>query len=200
MLIIYKALYGLHTSGLCWHKCFADCLRKMVFEPCKAEPDIWMHRNGNIYKYIAVYVDDLAIATKDPEAITCTLIEEYDFKLKGMGLISFHLGCDFFQDDKGVLCFAPRKYIERMIDKYQHMFGCKPPQKGISLPLKKLWRATGTHAYNLQGTLWTLHFWIVAGTNALLIVFAKWASNPARPNLTYGCTGMVMYTSTLPYM
>jgi hypothetical protein len=26
-LIIVKALYGLRTSGLCWHECFANCLR-----------------------------------------------------------------------------------------------------------------------------------------------------------------------------
>ena len=36
----------------------------MGFTPCRAEPDIWMRRNGNVYKYIAVYVDDLAIAAK----------------------------------------------------------------------------------------------------------------------------------------
>jgi len=41
-LIIFKALYGLRTSGLHWHERFADCLRDMGFYPCKAEPDIWM--------------------------------------------------------------------------------------------------------------------------------------------------------------
>ncbi len=41
-LIIFKALYGLRTSGLHWHECFANCLRDMGFYPCKAEPDIWM--------------------------------------------------------------------------------------------------------------------------------------------------------------
>ena len=39
-LIIYKALYGLRTSGVRWHERFADCLRDLGFEPCKAEPDI----------------------------------------------------------------------------------------------------------------------------------------------------------------
>jgi hypothetical protein len=40
MLIISKALYGLRTSGLRWHKQFSQCLREMGFEPCKTEPDI----------------------------------------------------------------------------------------------------------------------------------------------------------------
>jgi hypothetical protein len=44
MLIISKALDGLRTSGLHWHERFSQCLREMGFEPCKAEPDIWMHQ------------------------------------------------------------------------------------------------------------------------------------------------------------
>jgi hypothetical protein len=60
MLIISKALYGLvRTSGLHWHERFSQCLRELGSEPCKAEPDIWMHRVDNLYEYTAVYVDDL---------------------------------------------------------------------------------------------------------------------------------------------
>jgi hypothetical protein len=60
-LIIVKALYGLRTSGLRWHEHFADCLRNEGFSPCKAEPDIWMRLNGNLYEYVATYVDDLCL-------------------------------------------------------------------------------------------------------------------------------------------
>jgi hypothetical protein len=41
-LIIFKALYGLRSSGARWHDRFADCLHDMGFSPSKAEPDIWM--------------------------------------------------------------------------------------------------------------------------------------------------------------
>ncbi len=67
ILIIYKALYGLRTSGLRWHDRFADVLRSLGFNPCVAKPDIWMRQDDNIYKYVAVYVDDLAFAMKDPQ-------------------------------------------------------------------------------------------------------------------------------------
>ena len=96
VLIIDKALYGLRTSGKRQHEKFSDTLQDLGFTPCKAEPDIWMRRNGNIYEYVAVYVDDLAIAAKDPKGLCQILIEEYKYKLKGTGPISFHLGCDFF--------------------------------------------------------------------------------------------------------
>ena len=40
---------------------------------------------GDHYEYIAVYCDDLTIASKDPEAISKTLIDVHKFKLKGTG-------------------------------------------------------------------------------------------------------------------
>jgi hypothetical protein len=55
-LIIVKALYGLCTSGLCWHERFTDCLCNEGFSPCKAEPDIWMRLNGNLYEYACGHV------------------------------------------------------------------------------------------------------------------------------------------------
>ena len=49
-LIIFKALYGLRSLGLRWHKRFADCLRTMGFSPCVAEPDIWMRKVDGIWE------------------------------------------------------------------------------------------------------------------------------------------------------
>jgi hypothetical protein len=69
VLIIYKALYGLRSSGLRWHEKFAAVMRAIGFIPCKMEPNIWLGQNGNIYEYVAVYVDDLAFAMKDPEEL-----------------------------------------------------------------------------------------------------------------------------------
>jgi len=134
-LIIYKAQYGLRSSGLRWHEKLADVLRDMGFFPSKADEDIWMRDMGDHYEYIAVYVDDLAIASRDPATITTALTDVYKFKLKGTGPIEFHLGCDFYRDEHGVLCFGPKKYIEKMEDAYVRMFG-KKPKRNISSPLE----------------------------------------------------------------
>ena len=135
ILIINKALYGLKSSGLRWHERFADTLRDMGFTPSRAENDIWMRPCEHGYKYIATYVDDLAICLPDPQAIIDLLTETYGYKLKGTGPISYHLGCDYFRDDDGTLCSAPRKYIEKMIDSYVQMFGQKP--KEATSPLER---------------------------------------------------------------
>lgn len=60
--IIDRALYGLQSSGQRWHDRFSACLKNEEFQPCLAEPDIYLQKNGNVYEYIAVYVDDLVFA------------------------------------------------------------------------------------------------------------------------------------------
>jgi hypothetical protein len=129
VMISYKALDGLCSSGARWHDCFSDCLRAEGFFPCKTEPDIWMRAKNEVYEYIAVYVDDLAIAMADPQEFVDVLEKKHKFKLKGTGTIAFHIGCDFFLDDKGILCMAPKKYIEKMMMGYKQMFGEKPSTK-----------------------------------------------------------------------
>ena len=136
ILIIWKALYGLRSSGLRWYETFSACLRDMGFFPSKAEPEIWMHRVDDHYEYIAVYVDDLAIASKDPQSIINVLTKAHGFKLKGTGPIDYHLGMTFRRNDRGTLCISPKRYIDKMVGTYQQLFGTKPSTKALS-PLEK---------------------------------------------------------------
>ena len=138
LLIIDKALYGLRTSGLRWHDKFSDCLRDMGFQPSRSEPDIWMRLNKehDVYEYIAVYVDDLAIAAKDCQPIIDTLANKYHFKLKGTGKIQYHLGMDFFRDNNDDLCVSPRRYIDKICDSFERMFG-HPPKQVVTSPIEK---------------------------------------------------------------
>ena len=169
-LIVDKALYGLRTSGQRWHDRFAECMRAEGFVPCIAEPDIWMRAAGDVYEYVAVYVDDLAFALKDPEAFAKILEDKHNFNLKGTGELSFHLGADFVRDEDGTLCMFPTKYIsERLMKSYEKMFGEKPKQTVLSplepgdhpeLDTSELLDDNGIHHYqSLIGSLqwiWSL--------------------------------------------
>ena len=136
-MIIRKAQYGLKSSGKCWHDRLHDVLLTMGFFPSKAEEDIWMRDAGDHYEYIAVYVDDLLIASKNPQGIIDQLqAKPHAFKLKGTGEVDFHLGCDYFRDKDGTLCVGPRKYIERMESSFKNHFGSAPSQRFQS-PLEK---------------------------------------------------------------
>ena len=136
ILVIHKALYGLRSSGARWHDKFADCLRDQNFQQCKAEPDIWMRENNGVYEYVAVYVDDLAIAMKNPQEFISVLENKYKFKLKGTGPIEVHLGMDFHRDKEGDLCISSAKFIDKLICTYEKFFGEKPKQN-VTSPLEK---------------------------------------------------------------
>jgi hypothetical protein len=63
--------------------------------PSKADSDIWMKDCRDHYEYIACYVDDLLIASKNVQAIIDALeAKPNSFKLKGTGPATFHLGND----------------------------------------------------------------------------------------------------------
>ena len=81
---------------------------------------------GTCYEYIAVYVDDLAIAAKDPQAFCNELKKKYNLKLKGVGPLEYHLGCTYKKDPDGTLAADPRRYVNKILESYERMFNEKP--------------------------------------------------------------------------
>ena len=136
ILVIYKTLYGTRTRGACCHDKLFDTLQHMGFQPSKANPDIWMKPTDDrqAYEYIAVYIDDLCVASKDPGKIFQTLKNKYKFKLKGDGPLDYHLVYSYKCDPDGTLVADPRKYVSKIIESYERMFSTKP--KIARLPLE----------------------------------------------------------------
>jgi len=96
-----------------------------------------MRDKGDHYEYIATYVDDLLIASRDPKAITDELIgPRFNLKLKGTGPVKFHLGCDYIREEDGTLLVTPRSYIDRFLGNFQRIFGERPTKRTQS-PLEK---------------------------------------------------------------
>ena len=137
VLVIHRALYGCKSSGKRWHERFSDVLRSEGFTPSKADPDVWMRplKDGSCYEYVAVYVDDLLMAMKDPKKFCDTLKEKYNFKLKGDGPIDYHIGLNYYKDKDGTLIQQPLKYIDRMIKSYEDTY--KELPKKFKTPLEK---------------------------------------------------------------
>ena len=123
LLIMVKALYGTRSGGARWHDRLFDILQELKFKPSKADPDVWMRPEpgGTCYEYIAVYVDDLAIAAKDPQAFCNELKKKYNLKLKGVGPLEYHLGCTYKKDPDGTLAADPRRYVNKILESYE---GC----------------------------------------------------------------------------
>ena len=111
LLIMIKALYGTRSGGARWHDRLFDILQELKFKASKADPDAWMRPEpgGTCFEYIAVYVNDLAIAAKDPQAFCNELKKKYNLKLKGVGPLEYHLGCTYKKDPDGTLAADPRR-------------------------------------------------------------------------------------------
>ena len=43
---------------------------------------------------------------------------------------------DFFRDKDGVMCISPKRYIEKICDSFQRMFG-HPPKQSVTSPIEK---------------------------------------------------------------
>ena len=99
LLIIDKALYGLKSSRRQFNHQLQDVLATLGFNQSKAEDSIFIRKSPfkDCYEYIATYVDDLCIVVMDPEAFIEALANNsiHPYKLKGSGLLNFHLGCAF---------------------------------------------------------------------------------------------------------
>jgi Reverse transcriptase (RNA-dependent DNA polymerase) len=119
-MVLYKALYGLRSSGQEWHKALSKTLKAEGFTPSLADPDVWMRKNNKLqlWEYICVYVDDLALAMENGRAFLDKLQKPidaggYGYKIKGDGPLTYHLGCDYYRDKDGTLAYQPKKYIDK---------------------------------------------------------------------------------------
>ena len=128
LLIMIKTLHGTRSGGARWHDRLSDILQELKFKPSKADPDVWIRPEpgGTCYEYIAVYVDDLAIAAKDPQPFCNELKKKYNLKLKGVGPLEYHLGCTYKKDPNGTLAADPRRYVNKILESYERMFKEKP--------------------------------------------------------------------------
>ena len=77
------------------------------------------------YEYIAIYVDDLLIASQEPIAILQDKKQKFKLKIKGDRPLEYHLGCDYKLDKDGTLIAQPTKYITKILRSFKKMFQVK---------------------------------------------------------------------------
>ena len=95
---------------------------QLSFRPCKADPCVWLREKKDKYEYIAIYVDDLLIASEEPQKIIHDLKEKFKLKIKGDGPLEYHLGCDYKLDKDGTLVAQPIRYTNKILESYKKMF------------------------------------------------------------------------------
>jgi hypothetical protein len=83
-------LYRLKTSAARFHEHLSESLLRLGFEKTKHDPDLLMVDKPSHYEYLATYVDDILIWSKNPMAVIKSL--EKTYMLKIVGIPEYHLG------------------------------------------------------------------------------------------------------------
>jgi hypothetical protein len=88
-LIIDKSLYGLKTSAARFHEHLSHSLLRLGFKKTKHDHDSWVVDKSSYYEYLATYVDDILIRSKDPMAVIKSL--EKTYMLKSLGIKEIYI-------------------------------------------------------------------------------------------------------------
>ena len=93
-----KSLYGLKQSPRCWNKALTEFLKSANFRQSSAETCIYV-RDNNSLSIVAVYMDDLIIATKTEQEMQEVKYQlQLQFKMKDMGELHYCLGISIKYD------------------------------------------------------------------------------------------------------
>ena len=115
-----RSIYGLKQSSRCWNTVFKQYIKTINFIQSIADPCIFISGEEANLTIIAVYVDDLIIITKTPEAMK--KIKESlaaRFKMKDLGKLHYCLGISIqYDEEKGHLWMNQRQYIQSLLERY----------------------------------------------------------------------------------
>ena len=92
VLLVARSLYGLCTSAEKFHETLGDSLKQLGYKPSHYDHDLWYIDKGTHYEYLASYVDNVLVWSKDPMAVMKALKKSYI--LKGVGVPEYFLGGD----------------------------------------------------------------------------------------------------------
>jgi hypothetical protein len=126
-LIIDKSLYGLKTSAARFYEHVNDSLLRLCFKKIKHDPDLWMVDKLSHYEYLATYVDEILIWSKDPMTVIKAL--EKTYMLNSVGIPEYYLGGNekflgkSWKNQGLGLAISAKTYIQNVIPKFEGLFG-----------------------------------------------------------------------------
>jgi hypothetical protein len=120
-------LYGLKTSAGRFHEHLSESLLRLGFEKTKHDPDLCMVVKSSQYEYLATYVDDILIWSKDIMAVITSL--EKTHMQKSVGIPEYYLvgNVEFlgesWKNQRLGLALSAKTYIQNFIPKFEGLFG-----------------------------------------------------------------------------
>ena len=192
-MIIDRGLYGLKTSSARFHEHLSAKLRSMGYRPSKADSDLWIIQKGEgdnkWYEYIATYVDDVLVFSKDPMVIIREL--QTDYILKGIGVPRYYLGGDILKlgeewtssNNSIETALSAETYIDNVIEKYEREF--KVPFTVYRAPMNHLYHSEEDTTKELDAKQSSVYRGLIGSAN--------WVVTLGRFDIAYAVNNLARY-------
>jgi len=125
--LLIKSLYGLKQASRQWNKKLHDALVSMGFKRLESDRSIYIFIRGDVRIIVPIFIDDITIASSNPDAIDSTVKElASHFKLRDLGPTSFLLGVEIVRNRaKREISLSQRQYIVDALERFG-MSDCNP--------------------------------------------------------------------------
>ncbi|CAI9279827.1 unnamed protein product [Lactuca saligna] len=98
-----KALYGLKLAPRAWFQRPSSFLLQVGFTFSRADPSLFMLKQGSYLLFLLVYVDDIILTGNNSETISTFITRLHkEFAIKDLGRLSYFLGIDVLYTSDGL--------------------------------------------------------------------------------------------------
>ena len=177
-----KSLYGLKQSPRCWNYTLDTQLKSMGFTQTKSDPCIYVSTGEESF-IIAVYVDDILLATRADKRMTEVKREiASKFKVKDLGELRLFLGVKVVQNkEDGTIWLGQPSYTKQLLELF-NMSNAKASKTPVN-PGVKLSKGTENSGY--------MDIELYQSVVGKLL----YLSTCTRPDITFAVSSVARYTA-----
>jgi hypothetical protein len=123
--LLSRSLYGLRQAPRAWFNRFVGFVLTIGFVQSKADPSLFVLRQGRDTAYLLLYVDDIILSASTAALLhTITARLKMEFAIKDLGPLRFFLGVDVQRRSDG-FHLSQAAYTRDVLDR-AGMANCKP--------------------------------------------------------------------------
>ncbi|KAJ9535272.1 hypothetical protein OSB04_un001631 [Centaurea solstitialis] len=129
-----KALYGLKQAPRAWYDTLSTFLLSKGFVRGKIDITLFLKKYPKHILLVQIYVDDIIFGSTNPKLCEkFELLMKSEYKMSMMGELTFFLGLQIKQSEKGIF-INQGKYVHEMLKKFD-LTSCTPMKTPMAPPL-----------------------------------------------------------------
>ncbi|KAJ9557962.1 hypothetical protein OSB04_012576 [Centaurea solstitialis] len=129
-----KALYGLKQAPRAWYDTLSTFLLSKGFVRGKIDSTLFLKKYPKHILLVQIYVDDIIFGSINPKLCEkFELLMKSEYKMSMMGELTFFLGLQIKQSEKGIF-INQGKYVHEMLKKFD-LTSCTPMKTPMAPPL-----------------------------------------------------------------